>query len=106
MHSERTYRGVLAVVVLVQFFLAGCASLTGETAGQSVDDTVITSEVKAKLGNEKLVNTTRVSVKTERGVVYLTGAVATADDRAKAVSITKNVKGVHDVVDHLAIVKP
>lgn len=106
MHSERKYSGVLAVVVLVQFFLAGCASLTGETAGQSLDDTVITSEVKAKLGDEKLVNTTRVSVKTERGVVYLTGAVATANDQNKAISIAKNVKGVREVVDHLAIIKP
>lgn len=106
MHSKLKYSGVLVLVVLVQFFLAGCASLTGETAGQSVDDTVITSEVKAKLGDEKLVNTTRISVKTEKGVVYLTGAVATSDDRARAVSIAKNVKGVHDVVDHLTIVKP
>ncbi len=104
MHRERKYSGILAVVVLVQFFLAGCgASLTGETAGQSLDDTVITSEVKARLGDEKLVNTTRISVKTERGVVYLTGAIGTSDERDKVVSIAKNVKGVHEVVDHLAV---
>jgi hyperosmotically inducible periplasmic protein len=103
MHSERKYSGILVVVVLVQFLLAGCTSLTGETAGQSIDDTVLTSEVKAKLGDEKLVNTTWISVKTERGVVYLTGSVSTSDDRDKAISIAKNVKGVREVVDHLAV---
>jgi osmotically-inducible protein OsmY len=103
MHSERKYSGILVLLVLVQFFLAGCTALTGETAGQSIDDTVLTSEVKAKLGDEKLINTTRISVKTERGVVYLTGAVGTSEERDKAVSIAKNVKGVREVVDHLAI---
>ena len=103
MHRERKYSGILAVLVLAQFFLAGCTALTGETAGQSIDDTVLTSEVKTKLGDEKLVNTTRISVKTERGVVYLTGAVGTSEERDKAVSIAKNVKGVHEVVDHLEV---
>lgn len=103
MHGERKYSGILVLVVLVQFFLAGCTSLTGETAGQSIDDTVLTSEVKAKLGNEKLINTTRISVKTERGVVYLTGAVGTSEERNKAVSIAKNVTGVREVVDHLEV---
>ena len=103
MQSKRTYSGMLVVLVLVQFFLAGCTTLTGETAGQSIDDTFLTSEVKAKLGNEKLVNTTRISVKTERGVVYLTGTVDTSEERDRAVSIARNVKGVREVVDHLAI---
>lgn len=103
MHRERKYSGILVLLVLVQFFLAGCTALTGETAGQSIDDTVLTSEIKAKLGDEKLINTTRVSVKTERGVVYLTGAVGTSEERNKAISIAKNVKGVHEVVDHLEV---
>lgn len=103
MQRERKYSGILVLVVLVQFLLAGCTALTGETAGQSIDDTVLTAEVKAKLGDEKLVNTTRISVKTERGVVYLTGSVATSGEKNKAVAIAKNVTGVREVVDHLAV---
>lgn len=103
MHRERKYSGILVLVVLVQFLLAGCTSLTGETAGQSIDDTVLTSEVKAKLGDERLVNTTRISVKTERGVVYLTGSVGTSEEKNKAVAIAKSVKGVREVVDHLGV---
>jgi len=103
MHSGRKYSGILVLLVLVQFLLAGCTTLTGETAGQSIDDTVLTSEIKARLGDEKLINTTRISVKTERGVVYLTGAVGTSAERNKAISIAKNVKGVREVVDHLEV---
>ena len=103
MHSGRKYSGILVLLVLVQFLLAGCTTLTGETAGQSIDDTVLTSEIKARLGDEKLINTTRISVKTERGVVYLTGAVGTSEERNKAISIAKNVKGVREVVDHLEV---
>ena len=103
MRIERKFSRSLVLLVLLQFLLAGCTTLTGETAGQSIDDTVLTSEIKARLGNEKLINSTRVSVKTERGVVYLTGAVTTSEERNKAIQITKDVKGVRDVVDHLDV---
>ena len=92
-----------AVLVFAQCLLAGCVAMTGETAGENIDDTVITTEVKSKLAGEKFSTTTRVSVKTERGVVYLTGAVDTADERSKVVQIAKSVRGVRDVVDHLAV---
>ena len=103
MHRERKYSGILVLFVLVQFVLAGCTSLTGETAGQSIDDTVITSEIKAKLGDEKLINTTRISVKTERGVVYLIGAVGSSEEGNTVIQIAKSVKGVREVVDHLEV---
>jgi len=90
-------------LVLVQFFLAGCQSLTGETAGENIDDSVLTTEIKTRLAEEKLINSTRVGVKTERGVVYLTGAVATAEERNRVVQITKNVRGVREVVNGLEI---
>lgn len=103
MRKEPKFSTLLVLVVLVPFFLAGCTTLTGETAGENIDDTVLTSQIKAKLADEKLINTTRVSVKTERGVVYLTGAVTTSEERHKVVEIAKNVKGVREVVDHLEI---
>ena len=89
-------------LMFVLCLLPGCVALTGETAGENIDDTVVTTEIKARLGEEKLINTTRVSVKTERGIAYLTGAVATSAERDKAISIAKNVKGVREVVDTIA----
>ncbi|HEV8243630.1 MAG TPA: BON domain-containing protein [Nitrospirales bacterium] len=94
---------ILILLVLVQFFLAGCQSLTGETAGENIDDSVLTTEIKTRLAQEKLINSTRVGVKTERGVVYLTGAVPTPEERNRVVQITKSVRGVREVVNGLEI---
>lgn len=94
---------IVVFLVMVQFFLGGCVALTGETAGENVDDTVLTSEIKVKLTDERLVNLTRVSVKTERGVVYLTGFVGTPEERNRAVQIAQNVKGVREVVNNLEV---
>ncbi len=103
MRIERKFGYTLVLLVLVQFFLAGCQSLTGETAGENIDDSVLTTEIKTRLAEEKLINSTRVGVKTERGVVYLTGAVPTAEERNRVVQITKNVRGVREVVNGLEI---
>lgn len=103
MVRERKATGLFMLLFLVLLIHPGCVAMTGETAGETVDDTVITSEVKAKLTGEKASHATRVSVKTERGVVYLTGSVETADDRSKVVKIARGVKGVRDVVDHLEV---
>jgi len=93
--------GILLVLLLMA--LSGCVALTGETAGENIDDAVITTEIKAKLAAEKVLHTTRVGVKTERGVVYLTGSVDTADDRGKVAEITRKVQGVRDVVNRIEI---
>ena len=93
----------LVFVIVTLLSLSGCVALTGETAGENVDDTVITTEIKAKLAAEKAVYTTRVGVKTERGVVHLTGSVTTADEKSRVVKIAKAVTGVREVVDRLEV---
>ncbi len=93
----------VVLLALVLMLLPGCVALTGETAGENIDDAVITTEIKGKLAAEKIIHTTKVGVKTERGVVYLTGSVETADERSQVVQIVKKVKGVRDVVDRLEV---
>lgn len=87
----------------VLLLLPGCQALTGQTMGQHLDDSVITTEVKAKLGTEKAMYTTRVSVKTEGGVVHLTGNVPSQEDKDQVIKIAKDVKGVKEVVERLEI---
>ena len=91
------------LLVLVLLLLPGCVALTGETAGENIDDAVITTEIKSKLAAERVLHTTKVGVKTERGVVYLTGSVETAGERSQVVQIAQKVKGVRDVVNHLEV---
>jgi hyperosmotically inducible protein len=99
----------MPVVVVLMVGLAlgtGCRSMTGESAGQNVDDATITTQVKAKLTAEKASNLTRVSVATAKGNVSLTGIVPTPADRVRAEEIARGVKGVQGVANNLQVEKP
>jgi len=68
----RTFKR-LTVTLALLFFMTGCQALTGQTMGENIDDSYVTSAVKSKLASDKLVSLTRVEVETNNGVVYLTG---------------------------------
>ena len=91
------------VVVVWMFLAAGCQSMTGETAGENVNDASITSAVKAKLAGERLGTLTQVGVETVKNTVYLTGVVPTADDKRRAEDLAKQVNGVSKVVNNLQV---
>jgi len=93
----------LLAVLLVTFYLAGCSSITGETMGQSIDDTTITTSVKSKLAVDKASSLSRVGVETTRGTVQLTGVVENAATKDKAAAIARSVSGVKNVVNNLQI---
>ena len=92
----------LMVIGLV-WLLSGCQTLTGETLGQNIDDTTITTSVKTKLAAEKGITLTRVQVDTNRGVVQLSGVVDSPADRSRAEQITRGVGGVKSVVNNLQV---
>jgi hyperosmotically inducible protein len=98
----RTLGYGLMVMVLV-VFMAGCQTTTGETAGEHLDDAAITTAVKAKLGEDRANTLTRVSVETVRSTVYLTGVVPSADQKARAEQLARQVKGVQSVVNNLQV---
>jgi|SRR6266498_1252638 osmotically-inducible protein OsmY len=85
------------------WLLSGCQAITGETMGENIDDTTITTTVKTKLAGEKGITLTRVQVDTNRGVVQLTGVVDSASDRSRAEQITRGVGGVKSVVNNLQV---
>lgn len=93
----------VALFMLLTVVLAACTSMTGKTAGQNVDDATITSEVKAKLAAEKAATLTKIDVDTDRGTVYLTGTVDTAEMRARAEQVARSVKHVAGVVNNLTV---
>jgi osmotically-inducible protein OsmY len=87
-------------------FLVGCAATaTHEATGQAFDDATITSKVKADLIEDPLTKGREISVTTKLGVVYLSGAVDSGEQRAEAVRLVKAVPGVRSVDDEL-VVKP
>ncbi len=90
-----------ALVLSLQ--LSACTSMTGETLGQNIDDTTITTTVKSKLALEKVSSLTRVGVDTVKGVVHLTGIVENSELRQRAESVARGVGGVRDVVNNLQV---
>jgi hyperosmotically inducible protein len=95
----------LTVIVAFLFLMTGCQAMTGATMGQNIDDGNLTSSVKSKLASDKLVTLTRVGVETNNGVVYITGVVETAEEKARSGSLASEVKCVKQVVKNLKVIK-
>jgi hyperosmotically inducible protein len=96
---------ILAVTLVVFFFMTGCQAMTGETAGQNIDDGTLTTYVKTQLAGERLNTLSRVGVETNNGIVYLTGEVETATEKSRAGTVASQVKGVKQVVNNLQVIK-
>ena len=93
----------LMTVFALTVMLAGCQAITGRTAGQNLDDTNITTAVKAQLAQDKLSTLTRIDVDTNDGVVALNGTVESAEQRARAEQLVRKVSGVKRVVNNLQV---
>ncbi len=84
--------------------LAGCASTTKqESTGEYIDDSWITTKVKAEILNEPTLKSTEINVETFKGSVQLSGFVSSNADIDKAVSLARKVKGVHAVKNDMRL---
>jgi hyperosmotically inducible periplasmic protein len=99
---RKTAQSFLLVIGLL-WLLSGCQALTGETLGEHMDDTTITSTVKTRLAAEKGTTLTRIQVDTDRGVVQLSGVVASTAEKSRAEQITRGVGGVKGVKNNLQV---
>jgi osmotically-inducible protein OsmY len=94
---------LLGLTLLLAALVAGCQAMTGQTMGQNIDDTTLTTSVKTQLAADKVGTLTRVGVDTYNGVVSLNGVVASAEDKARAEQIARNVNGVRRVNNNLQV---
>jgi osmotically-inducible protein OsmY len=117
-------RALLVAAVLGSTALAGCASTddqqssqsstagrestaAGEqTAGEVVDDGVVTAKVKAKLVDDPVTKAYQINVETFKGTVQLSGSVDSDEARSRATQLAKDVGGVKDVQNSLQVRKP
>ena len=96
---SRAFAGLLFVAAL-----SGCASSHHQSStGEYVDDTVITTKVKAAILNDKLVNGFDVNVETYKGVVQLSGFVTSASAHDKALALARSVSGVQSIKDDIVV---
>ena len=93
------------------FFLAltlltavGCASTQKqEGTGEYVDDSVITTKIKAAILNEPTLSSAEINVETFKGEVQLSGYVNSAADISKAVEVAGSIKGVNSVKNDMRV---
>jgi hyperosmotically inducible periplasmic protein len=78
-------------------------STSPQTAGNVIDDSVLTSSVKMKLIEDTTTKAYRINVGTQKGVVQLTGFVASNEVRTRAGEIARSVDGVVEVKNDLEI---
>ena len=94
---------ILAGVLLMAMTL-GCASTrTQEGTGEYVDDTVITTKVKAAILNEPTLKSAEINVETFEGVVQLSGFVSSQAAESKAVEVARTVGGVKSVKNDMRL---
>ena len=94
----------LTAVLLLAMFVSACAgSRSQESTGEYLDDTMITSKVKAKLLEDKDVAGLAINVETFKAVVQLSGFAKTEAERQKAAQLAREIGGVKDVKNDIRL---
>lgn len=98
--------------IIILFFLSliilptlvGCAGgRTHESTGEYLDDTVISTKVRASLIADPKIKPLQISVETFKGIVQLSGFVNTSEQATRAVDLARRVKGVKQVNNSLIV---
>jgi osmotically-inducible protein OsmY len=93
----------LVCITLVTVFL-GCASTQKrEGTGEYLDDSAITTKVKAAIFNDPALKVFQINVETFKGEVQLSGFVDSAKMSSKAGEVARSVKGVKSVKNNLIV---
>jgi len=93
-------------LLMVLAVVGGPAQAADRSIGEKLDDTKITTAVKAKLAADRLKNLVNVGVETNDGVVRLYGKVPTPEDKFEAERVARRTNGVRDVTNELRVEKP
>jgi osmotically-inducible protein OsmY len=84
--------------------LVACApTATRQSTGAFIDDTAITTKVKAEFAKDPVVKATQVKVDTYNGVVQLSGFVDSQQSASRAAELARSVPGVSAVRNDLRV---
>ncbi len=99
-----THTIVLALLATAIVSVTGCAVMRDqESVGAYIDDTAITTRVKARFVEDSTVDAASISVETMKGTVQLSGFAKSSDERSRAESIARGVSGVIAVQNRIAV---
>ena len=91
------------LTILLAFFLGCTSTPKQEGTGEYVDDTVITTKVKAAVLNEPSLKSAEINVETFKGVVQLSGFVTSQANINRAVEVARSVAGVKSVKNDMRL---
>ena len=93
-----------AALAGITIISSGCAVGRGqETTGSYIDDTGITTAVKAKFIEDKTVAASSISVETLNGTVQLSGFAKSNTEKMQAERIARDVKNVKSVRNDIVV---
>jgi osmotically-inducible protein OsmY len=105
-NSRGLSQKVIFMAVLMVFGLAlfsGCASMTGRTAGEHIDDATITTEVNAIIVKDSDAKYLKIDVSSLDGNVALQGFVNSRETEERLVAKIRQIKGVKSVKSSLKV---
>ncbi|WP_197673862.1 BON domain-containing protein [Halopseudomonas xinjiangensis] len=82
----------------------GCTVASGQkTAGEFVDDSIVSTRVRAALIEDPQVKFREVQVESFKGVVQLSGFVGSRAEKSRAAQVTRGVEGVREVKNDIRV---
>lgn len=93
----------LVLLMLFATFAAYASTCAYASAGEVIDDSVITTKVKSLLAKDDFLKSFQISVETHQGTVQLSGFVNSQKAVDKADKIVKSVKGVKSTKNDLIV---
>lgn len=109
-----TFKGIFTFLVAIGMtFMLGCThherhhekheGSKHETAGEYIDDSVITTKVKSAIFNEPGLKSAEINVETYKGVVQLSGFVRSQANINRAVEVARGVRGLKSVKNDMRV---
>jgi len=93
----------LVVLMMIAAFVACASTPKQESTGEYIDDSVITTKIKAQLAEDDFLKSFQIGVESRKGIVQLSGFVNSQAAVDKAGQIARGVKGVISVKNDLIV---
>lgn len=103
---NRGFIKLIAIAGALAMVSACSSTRTQQSAGEVIDDSVLTSKVKLALVDDPVTKAGQINVETYRGVVQLGGFVDTARAKEQATRVARSVTGVKEVRNDLRVSTP
>jgi len=95
--------GAIALLTAGLVTVACVSTRIQQSPGEYVDDSVLTTKVKAALVDDPVTKAYQINVETYRGVVQLSGFVDSSTEKSAATTVARSVGGVQEVRNDLEL---